>query len=192
MQTFRTFIGIQLPPDWSRPIARLIERCETNGDGVRWVPQENLHLTLKFLGEVENVEVPEACDAVADACGSVDPFELSMIGGGGLPTDEKPRVLALKLADPSGSLRTLVKHLEDAFADLGYKREPRDYVPHLTVARARSGSRRVAPDAFERFVTESESVRGEMVVDEVCVVASFLEKRGPTYQTLDTVAIGRS
>ncbi|MEM9827672.1 MAG: RNA 2',3'-cyclic phosphodiesterase [Planctomycetota bacterium] len=192
MQSFRTFVGIALPADWSRPVARLIQRCEAPGDGVRWVPQDNLHLTLKFLGDVENTEVPAVCDIAANACESVEPFELAIRGGGGIPSNDRPRVLALKLDDPSERLRKLVQALELGFAEIGIRQESRDYVPHLTIGRARGGSRRVSQTALDGFLAAADSVRGEMCVDEVRVVASFLDKGGASYQTLDTVAIGRS
>ena len=139
MQSFRTFVGIELPPTWSRPIRRLIETCEEDGDGVRWVPRENLHLTLKFLGDVENVQVAEVCNRVAEACEDQTSFDLSITKGGALPSPERPRTLVLHLDDPAGHLRNLASRLEDTFADLGFRREPRDYVPHVTVGRARGG-----------------------------------------------------
>lgn len=153
------------------------------------MPEDNLYLTLKFLGEVENVETPSICRVLEDVCGEFEPFELVFGGTGFLPDVERARTLTITLDDSTGSLSRMVGMLEERFADLGFKREPRDYVPHLTLGRVRSGSRRASESVIEKWQRHQDESLGAMTVDEVQVVGSFLDKRGPTYNIMNTVEL---
>ena len=186
MKTIRTFIAIPLGDEVHRKSKRLIERIRQPGDGIKWVPTDNLHLTLKFLGEVDNTEVPAVCNVVHDVCADRDPFELHFAGTGGFPSINRPRVLHIKIEDVSGTLTEIVSELEDQYAELGFKREPRDYTPHLTLGRTKGGSRRAGEQVIERLRSEQQTEVGAMLADSVQVIASFLDKQGPTYQVMDT------
>jgi 2'-5' RNA ligase len=187
MHTIRSFIAIPLSPIVSRGATRLIERLREAGDGVKWVPLDSLHLTLKFLGDVDNTEVPKICQILREICGQFEPFELSFGGTGGFPSLEKPRVLYVGVEDPSGSLVNIVGQLETRLADLGYKPEARDYTPHLTIARA-GKSRKAIAEVAEKLATGSIEL-GQMDVNTVHLMASFLDKTGPTYQVMDRVEL---
>jgi 2'-5' RNA ligase len=189
MKTIRTFIAIPLGDEVSRKAIRLIERIRQPGDGIKWVPTDNLHLTLKFLGEVDNTEVPDVCNVVHDVCADRDPFELHFAGTDGFPSIDRPRTLYIKIEDATETLSEIVSELDRDFADLGFKPEPRDYTPHLTLGRTKSGSRRAGEDVIERMRSEQQTEIGDMVVDSVQVIASFLDKKGPTYQVMDTIEL---
>lgn len=79
--------------------------------------------------------------------------------------------------------------LETELAELGFKPEPRDYTPHLTLGRTKSGSRRASSEVVERLKREQQTQLGSMPVDTVQMIASFLEKGGPVYQVMDTVKL---
>ncbi|MEM9646671.1 MAG: RNA 2',3'-cyclic phosphodiesterase [Planctomycetota bacterium] len=189
MQAIRSFIAIPLSKPVERSTAKLIRSLESAGDGIRWVPTDSLHLTLKFLGEVENTEVPSVCNGIRESCGVIDPFELQFVGTGGLPSRDRARVLHVGVKDPSGNLCRLVADLETRMADLGFKPEPRDYVPHLTLGRVRKGFRTPSDDVMKKLASHEDTAWGDFVVDRVLLVASFLEKAGPSYQTMDTIEL---
>lgn len=174
-----------MDPEVSRAAVRLMERLREPGDGIKWVPTDNLHLTLKFLGDVLNTEVPQVCDVVRKVCENYEPFELKFRGADGLPTLERARVICAGVEDASGSLTEIVGSLERELAELGFKPENRDYKPHLTLGRAKS--RRAGDPVIERLRKETDSDLGNMWVSEVQIIASFLDKKGPTYQVMDTV-----
>lgn len=189
MKTIRTFIAISLNDQIRRETVRLIERLRQPDDGIRWVPTDNLHLTLKFLGEVENTAAPAVCRVVREVCDAYDPIELKFAGTGGLPSLERARVLYAGIEDPSGLLCEIVSDLDRAYGELGFKREPRDYTPHLTLGRVKRGSRRVSAEVLERLLAVRDVTLGTLVADTVEVVASFLDKGGPTYQVMDRVSL---
>ena len=174
-----------MDPEVSRAAVRMIERIRDAGDGIKWVPTDHLHLTLKFLGDVHNTEVPQVCDVIRSVCSPHEPFELRFSGAGGLPTTQRARVVYAGVEDPSGKLTEIVMKLEEKLAELGFKPEPRDYKPHLTLGRAKS--RRANDDVIERLEKEAETALGSMWVNEIRMIASFLDKGGPTYQVMDTV-----
>lgn len=190
MRSIRTFISVPLAANIRSGAVRLIGRIRSPEDGVKWVPTDHFHLTLKFLGDVDNTQLPEICDAIRQVCENVPPFELRFGGTGAFPNLDRPRTLWVGIDDPTQSLRTLVNRLENDLAELGFKPEPRDYRPHLTLGRTRSGSRKANPEVVERLVAERSIRLGEMQVDTVELMASFLEKRGPSYQVMDTIELG--
>jgi len=187
MRTIRTFVAVPLSNEVGHEVRQLVGRLRQPNDGIRWVPPANLHLTLKFLGDVENTDVPAVCQVVRDVCSENDPFELTFGGTGTLPSLRRPRVLYAGVEDSSGTLRAIVADLEQAFAELGFKPEPRDYTPHLTLGRGSRGNRRVSAEAIERLQREDDVELGVMIAEEVHVIASFLDKQGPTYQVMDRV-----
>jgi 2'-5' RNA ligase len=185
MKSIRSFIAIPLEPEVARAAARLVERLREPGDGIKWVPTDNLHLTLKFLGDVHNTEVPQVCETIRTICSRVEPFELHFSGAGAMPSLERARVVVAGVQDPTGSLTQIVSALERDLASLGFKPEPRDYRPHLTLGRAKA--RRAGDEVLQRLRAESDLDLGSMWVSEVQLIASFLDKRGPTYQVMDTI-----
>lgn len=190
MRTIRSFIAIPLAPPIEHSLVRLIQNVQEEGDGIRWVPTDDLHLTLKFLGEIENVEVPAVCEAIRDVCDQIEPFELIFGGAKGMPSSDRARVLCMGVQDPTGGLCQLVSGLETRLADLRFKPESRDYRPHFALGRARSGYRKAEDDVMKRLMEYSDVVLGEMTADEVLLVGSFLEKSGPSYQVMDTIELG--
>ena len=187
MQQIRTFVAIPLTDMIADTVRDLIDRFRELDDRVRWVPSDNLHLTLKFLGDVDNTEVHRVCQVVERACAKLDPFELEFRGTDGFPNLERARVLYVGVEDNAGALRPLVQELEESFADLGFKREPRDYTPHLTLGRCKGSGRKPNSEVLQAVTDAGQLDLGSMMVKKVCVFASFLDKAGPTYQTMDTV-----
>ncbi|MEE2938090.1 MAG: RNA 2',3'-cyclic phosphodiesterase [Planctomycetota bacterium] len=189
MNTIRSFISIPLAKDVLRGGVRLLQRLSHPGDGIKWVPTDNFHLTLKFLGEVDNTEVPNVCEAIREICQHSTPFELSFAGTGAFPDISRARVVWVGIDDPSGELTRLATELDKKLADLGFKRESRDYTPHLTLGRTKSGSRRANPEVIERLQQEQDVDLGIMQVSKLHLMASFLDKQGPTYHVMDTIEL---
>ena len=189
MKNIRSFIAIKLAPDVNRHSTRMLQRLRQSNDGIKWVPTDNLHLTLKFLGDVDNTEVPDVCNVIHKVCSHHPPFHLDFGGTGAFPSIERPRILYAGINDASGALTKIVSQLETSLAELGFKQEPRDYVPHLTLGRTRSTSRMANSDVMERLAAEEETELGGMLVSSLQLVASFLDKSGPTYQIMDTIPL---
>lgn len=187
MKTIRSFISVPLSPIIASGAGKLIKKFKPLDDSIKWVPVDNFHLTLKFLGEVDNTEVHSVCMRLRNVVSDYDPFELSFGGPGAMPSLQRPRVIIVEVDDPTGNLVQMVSEIEAEMADMGFKPEPRDYRPHLTLGRVRGKSSRGSSELIDAIGQLNETTLGEMVVDELQLMASFLDKGGPTYQVMDTI-----
>jgi RNA 2',3'-cyclic 3'-phosphodiesterase len=191
MHTIRSFIAIPLSPEVQRNARRLLRDLREDKDGVKWVPEDNLHLTLKFLGDVVDREVPQVCQAIRRASATIEPFDLEFSSVGGFPTADRPRVIWSGISSGGEQLVELVTALETELAKLGFKPEPRDYRPHLTLGRVRSGSRSASTEVVERIARYQSRSLGAMPAEQVRLYASYLDTSGPTYHVMDTIWLGK-
>ena len=137
--TQRLFIGIDLPSELKERVSGIIGKAkgEARKRGIHWVAPAKLHLTLKFLGETESTRIPAIFDAMAEVA-RAHPREtgpLEICSAGVFPDARHPRVLWLDVRDPGAWLAPLAASLEQVLASLGFERERRPFVTHLTVAR---------------------------------------------------------
>jgi RNA 2',3'-cyclic 3'-phosphodiesterase len=145
---WRIFCAIELPSEVRARAAEHIATLRHSEPRVRasWERIEKLHVTLKFLGEIEQGRVEALTRAAIRATTSAQGFDISIEGAGAFPARGLPRVLWLGVVDPSGGLARLQSRFEDECAIEGFAREERPFHPHLTIARLRTpeGARRLA------------------------------------------------
>lgn len=189
MHTIRSFIAIPLTAEVQRSARRLIRDLRREQDGIKWVPEDNLHLTLKFLGDVVDREVPAVCQAIRQVCRRADPFPLTFATVGGFPTSARPRTIWAGIATGGDELTALVADLETTLAELGFKPEPRDYRPHLTLGRVKSGARTASDEVISRMQQHEQRMLGTMQAEQVKLIASYLDRQGPTYNVMDTIEL---
>lgn len=175
----RLFIAIN-PPE---PVRRLIhDGTASLRDAdlpARWVNTGQLHLTLKFLGEMREQRLPALKEALLEAATGCPPFELKLEGIGAFPSLRRPRVIWLGV-EATLPLRALKHDIEHAFAQLGIDRESRAFHPHFTLGRARDRAEAGEFRALERLARGVE-VRGGFEVEAVDLVRSRLGPGGPHY-----------
>jgi 2'-5' RNA ligase len=188
--SLRVFCAVELPPEVRARAAAHIESLRSAAPGVSasWDRAEKLHITIKFLGEIEAARVPSLSLAASRAAQEVQPFELAIEGAGAFPSQGPPRVLWLGVTDPSGALASLQSSLEDACAEAGFTRDKRAFHPHLTIARLRNprGTRRLA--ALHR---EQGFEAAPFHVMELRVIRSELGPRGSTYTEISRHGLGK-
>lgn len=178
----RTFIAVTASPEVRQGALTLIELLHPAAGDVKWVEAENLHWTLQFLGDVDELDTPAVCDAVAAAASDLEPFELEARGAGAFPSPDRPRTLWLGAAGGSREMATLQKAIQKKLGKLGFRGEARRYVPHLTLGRA---GRRSRPQSLTAELAElADFEGGSMLIDEVTVYASHLSREGPKYEAL--------
>lgn len=188
MQKIRSFIAIPLPEDVQAAAGRMVDRMRDVAPGVKWVDSENLHLTLKFLGDVDNREVIDVCKALRQCCQGVEPFSLKLHGVGGFPDLQRARVIWAGVEDEGDYLCPLAQAIDEKMGELRFKREFRDYQPHLTLGRLKKGSR--LTDDFAKVAAGlAKTQLGVVQVQELHLCGSFMEKSGPTYNVMDRVEL---
>lgn len=193
-ERIRSFIAIELDPSHHRAleVLQMQLKRERAGRYIRWVASENIHLTLKFLGDVEASKITAVEGAVARACAGVPPFHLVIGGMGTFPNSRRPRVVWVGLAGQIEIAARLAQRLEDSFAALGFSRESRPFSPHLTLGRVK---RDVGPADLQFVGQMIENTRvgelGELAVKSVAVMKSDLKPTGSVYARLAAVELSQ-
>jgi RNA 2',3'-cyclic 3'-phosphodiesterase len=138
-ESYRTFIAIELPHEIRAHVVAHINQLRQSAQAVTasWNREDNLHLTLKFLGDVPAERIEALSHATAATVSQTEPFLITIGGSGTFPPRSKPNVLWIGIEDPSGTLARLHRNLEDECAKVGFAREARAFHPHLTIARLR-------------------------------------------------------
>ena len=186
MSKLRTFIAVDLPEEVVNRSQQLAREFDEVSDGIKWVEPENMHLTLKFLGEVRENDTYSVCQAIAQAVAPMKSFDIQCLGAGAFPKRERPRTLWIGVGDGSEQLIALQSAIDDAMADLGFARDPKRYLPHLTLGRVKKPGPWLA-DVSQRIAEHADFDAGMASIDEVVLYSSELTSDGPIY-----APIGRS
>src|ERR687894_2751667 len=134
----RAFVAV-FPPSEVRREALAWARRWSSDDRVRWTRPENVHLTLKFLGDVRAESLDGIRVALGEVCAEHAPFDAVLAELGAFPSARLAKILWVGVGAGSERLRSLAADVDDALASLGFEREKRPYVPHLTLGRMRGG-----------------------------------------------------
>ncbi len=188
----RAFIAVELPPAARDAVEGVIRdlRART-GDGVRWVRPEGVHLTLKFLGDIDAYTVPALSQALDRCAAPAAPFDLCLEGVGAFPNARRPRVVWVGLGGGLEALLGLQQSIEGELEALGYARERRAFTPHLTLGRVRDR----LPPTQGRALSEALGVVSVqpgvgMPVREVSLIKSDLRPSGAVYTRLHAAGLG--
>jgi len=191
----RTFIAVELDPTLKEAIAAVQEtlKRELHGlaAGVRlqWVRVSAIHLTLKFLGNIEEGRVGDILHALEQAGRSHDPFIIDVKGFGVFPNLRAPHVLWMGLTGQTDRLIRLAGSLDAALMPLGFPVEPKSYTPHLTLARVKEQNRTIGNALADSGVMRDVTSRGTLPVRAVALMQSELTPSGSVYSRLGVVTL---
>lgn len=189
MARIRTFIAVDVGEAVRQRAVALQQKLATNTNDVKWVEPDNIHVTLLFLGEVDDRALPSVCRAVATCCQEQAAFSMEIEGVGCFPNARRPRILWVGVGEGTQELIALHDALEAPLLDLGcYRREERKYTPHLTLGRVKS--ERPSDDLGLAMAKQSTWKGGTVAVDEVLVMSSELRSSGPVYAVLSRAGLG--
>lgn len=175
----RLFVAINLPEDVREALHEEVAPLREEGYPVRWLPSENYHLTLKFLGPVRDERVGTVEQATERVAAQTPPFSLEIQGVGAFPSLRRPRVLWVGVA-PTPALRCFKQDLEWALAEHDFERETRAFHPHVTVGRVKSDEGAGAFRGLDRRAGEL-AVRHTVPVQTVEVMRSRRSREGSRY-----------
>ena len=139
LSTWRTFCAIELPPEVRSQLAKHAQQLRDAVPSVTasWSKPENVHLTLKFFGNVPTQSLAKISAAASRVGSEFSSFQIRIGGTGVFPRRSRPQVLWIGVGDSSGRLSDLQQRLEEEFAREGFPKEDRGFRPHLTIARLR-------------------------------------------------------
>lgn len=133
----RTFWAIKVSEQVEELIRQIYEALPTLKQGIKLVPPENVHITLKFLGDTEESLIDTISGSVREALTTLRPFDITVGGTGVFPSPKRPQVLFLDIKDGLEKLGGISKIIEQRMENLGFSREKRAFVPHLTLGRVK-------------------------------------------------------
>ncbi len=184
--SIRTFVCIEIPVSVRERIAELQRDLRRAEAQISWTKPSNIHLTLKFLGDVARSRIERVTQAVERAASSIASFEIEVGGAGCFPSPRSPRVLWIGLAGLPDSLRQMHARIEDELYGEGFPREAKRFSPHLTIGRVRA-PKNASKLAEELMATGFEPEKFQ--AREVIVMKSELNPSGSVYTPQATVRL---
>lgn len=173
----RLFLGVFPPAEVQEGAYGATESLRRPGDGVSWVKRENLHYTMRFLGEVGEDGARRATAAAAEAAAQHGAFEAELGGLGAFPSPRHPRVIWIGLARGAEPLEALARSLERSLEARGFEREKRPFKAHLTLGRVRDPR----ADWSDRLAATAPAAAPPFRVATIQLVESKLSPKGSTY-----------
>jgi len=180
--TIRAFIAIKLPEKITVSISKIQEGLRSYGFKVKWVRPENIHLTLKFLGNIDRADTEKVGSAISESVKTYAPLSLIAKGIGVFPNIKRPRIVWTGVAEQRNRLAGLQRHLDDHLESIGFQREKRPFKGHLTIGRVkqRIDSNRLMEAMKECAKFESEA----FIINEIVLFKSELNPTGAVYTQL--------
>lgn len=186
----RVFVAVELPGEVKAEFAGLVSAIDALGvRGVRTVRPNGVHLTLKFLGDVNVELVPEIRSAMDAAASQATPFGLSLGDAGVFPNPGAARVLWVGVKGDIERLNRLQERVERSLTDLGFRPERRRFNPHITAGRIRDGVSRADRRIVTGALFSHEYARPPIRVESVSLVRSVLRPDGAIYEPIHAVGL---
>ena len=180
--TFRAFIAIELPENVRSKLREVQEQLREYRIKISWTRPENIHLTLKFLGDTKNEIFESLCGVIEEAANTCSPMKLYSQAIGVFPSVKRPRVLWTGIAGQTEALSKLQETLDIGLFRLGFPRETRSFRGHLTLGRPKGGG---SPEQFIDIIKTFQDVATEaFTVDCLHLYKSKLLPSGPVYSKL--------
>lgn len=181
----RLFVAVRLPEEIKAHLQEPWERLQALKE-VHWIPLESLHITLKFLGSVDQARVPllvDKLDAVAEECSL---FSIYCESPGVFPSAQRPRIFWTGIQGDRARLERLAEEVNSGMGELGFPKEERSFLPHLTLGRLKTeGASRQGRDLAERFSALFGAYKSPpFVISSFDLMRSHLSPHGSTYETL--------
>ncbi len=181
----RTFIGIELDGQIAHELNQEISYLKSYAPKIRWVSPDALHLTLKFLGDVQEKDLPDVFTATSNAAAELDAVTAEVGGVAAFPNLKHPRVVVADIASGRDELAQIASVVDDCFEEFGYPPEKRGFKPHITLGRVKQphdaeGLHEVIDDA-------ANASFGLLDVAQIVVFMSDLRRTGPVYAPMHRV-----
>jgi RNA 2',3'-cyclic 3'-phosphodiesterase len=193
-QSLRLFTAIEIPEEHKNQIRQLTSHIQKGldfgGAHPAWVPAENLHITLAFLGSQPAERVPEVQQAMMESAADIEPFKLSIGNLELFPTPKQPKVISIAVRGNTSAVEHIYEKLSTALSRRGFKLDERAFRPHLTLARIKSfrglAAVRSVLSSHNSFTT------GQFEINSIVLYRSILKRPAPEYQILERTPLATS
>ncbi len=190
MEQIRSFIAIELPDQLKNELTQIIAQLKRGRQfSVKWVEPAGIHLTLKFLGNIDADNVNEVTEAIKEAAQSVPPFRLEIKELGAFPNLNRVQVVWVGLGGELEKLNQLQQDIEFNLEILGFAREARPFVAHLTLARVREDASFEERQKLGQLIANTKFEATTIPVNAVSLMRSQLTRAGAIYSRLSLVEL---
>ncbi|MEP9410103.1 MAG: RNA 2',3'-cyclic phosphodiesterase [Candidatus Brocadia sp.] len=181
----RLFVAVEITEEIRKKLAELQDELKRIDADVSWVAPENLHITLKFIGYIDEEKIEAVINIIKDSLTHIRPFDLRYVGVGTLPGGKNPRVIFADVIDTGGVLAKIHERLDNQLMALGVEHDDRKFNAHLTVGRIKT--RRNVRKLIENLNSYNGCDFGSEHVTQVVLMRSDLAPEGPIYTKLHSV-----
>lgn len=187
-EKLRVFIAIELPEKLQMELSDFVQTIKDPQDKITWVPPNNIHITLKFLGDVPIGDIGPIKEAISNVAENYSPFEATIKGTGVFPDQRNPRVIWIGMDTGKEKIKNIYIDLEDKLVSIRIPREERSFTPHITLGRIKyiKDMRKFS----EVLSNHKEDVFGNFMVDSISLIKSTLTPNGSVYEVLYRTPIG--
>jgi len=185
----RSFLALDLPGPVSDFLEKLSNELKKSRADVKWVTPKSIHLTIKFLGNINRATIHEIETTLQPIFSDQTPIQLKVSKIGVFPNPRQPRIIWAGIEDPTGCVIRMVPIIEDTFLKIGFAKESRPFTPHLTLGRSRSAEGR------ERLISIMSELKCDgpvFTIDTAILFQSVLNAAGANYSALSVFKLGES
>ena len=186
-KAIRTFVAVLIAENLKKNISEVQQQAKKLAPDVKWVAPENLHVTLKFLGDLREDEIPDVCTAVEDAVRPFSAFDLSMSKLGVFPSPARARVVWVGIEEGREQLIELASGVDKRLTEMGFGKDDKPFKAHITIGRVKEG--RHPGKLIEGMADIDADDLGVQRVDSVVVMQSELLREGPIYSPLSVTKL---
>ncbi|MBN2603679.1 MAG: RNA 2',3'-cyclic phosphodiesterase [Candidatus Thermoplasmatota archaeon] len=184
MVSFRGFIAIDIEP--FSILKNFQQDIKKTGANVKLVEPENVHITLKFIGDTPEEQIDEICEIISSTVAEIKPFEIRLKGAGVFPNESYLKVIWVGMS-PVDTISTISKILDEKLASLGFEKEKKNFSPHLTIGRVRSAQNK---DELIKVIEKYKEITFKTFqVSSIKLKKSQLTPKGPIYSNLKEISL---
>ena len=181
----RAFIAVEIDDLTKQKISDLISNLKKSKTDVKWITEDQMHLTLKFLGNIDKDKVRDIANTLSNISNNFKSFTISLSNIGAFPNLNRPRVIWLGIDKGAGYLKNLNEKIENELEKLGFEKEDREFNPHLTLGRVKTSK---DLSELKKLLNETRfSLKNDININELILFQSTLTPRGATYSKLSTI-----
>lgn len=186
----RSFVAIELPDEIKNKLNSLQEQLKSCAADVKWVAAGNIHLTLKFLGEIKEEKQPAIAKILDETVNSKPPFQIEICALGAFPGIDSPRVIWLGIGSGGKETKEIVQELENRFEKIGIPKEGRPFSSHITIGRVRSSlNRQQLVQKLKEAENKIRRVNLKFNAAKITLFKSALTSKGPIYEVLKEASL---
>jgi len=184
----RTFIALELSQEIRTSVSLLQQTLQKTDPDVKWVEPQNIHLTLKFLGEIEDTKIKHTSDILEGIAKTNSSYSIRLSELGGFPKIDCPRVIWVGIDFGDSQTKEIARLLEEKLYSIGIPKETREFSTHITIGRVRTGKNRLKLVSELKKLSADFSGKGlEMQVLKITLFESKLSPKGPAYAPIKEV-----